>query len=224
MKNKRNLLIGAILVLLIISIAWAGTISQKPYGISTPLIYDYDSTTGSVGSYYLDIPTLTANDTFCGLTTAQTLTNKTLPSPTINTATITTPTTITYTVETVTATNVITATECGKTFILNSATEFVSTLPTPTAGCPFRFIVGAAPSSASYTVVTSGSANVIHGQIASAEDGAGSVSTTASADTITFVDSKAIVGDYVDIISDGTSWFVSGLCNVQDGITTTQAS
>ena len=112
----------------------------------------------------------------------------------------------------------------GKVFILNSATEFATTLPAPKAGLFYKFIVGAAPASASYTIVTKSSANIIQGQVSSAEDAAGSVSTAADADTITFADGKAIVGDYVELISDGTNWYVSGMCNVQDGIATTQAS
>lgn len=126
-------------------------------------------------------------------------------------------------IESVTTTNVITASENGKVFILNAAGGFVSTLPAPAAGLQFTFIVGTAPTT-SYTVVTASSANIIHGQIASAEDAAGSVATAASADTITFVANKAIKGDRVEVISDGTNWFVTGFCNVQDGITTTQAS
>lgn len=48
--------------------------------------------------------------------------------------------------EDVTATNVLTTAECGKTMSLNSTTEFVTTLPAPTAGCSFKFIVKSAPS------------------------------------------------------------------------------
>jgi hypothetical protein len=126
--------------------------------------------------------------------------------------------------ETTAATDVLTTADCGKTIFLSHATEFATTLPAAVAGCYFKFIVANAPETASYTVVTDSSANVIHGQVASAEDAAGSVATVAAADTITFVDAKAIIGDYVEVISDGTNWYISGMCNVQDGITTTQAS
>src|SRR5215213_1051351 len=100
-------------------------------------------------------------------------------------------------VEVVTATNVITASESGKTFFLNSATEFVSTLPAAAAGLRYSFIVTAAPASASYTVITpgaSGGANIILGHILSSQDAGGSAdSETSGGDTITFVDSKAVV-------------------------------
>jgi hypothetical protein len=128
-------------------------------------------------------------------------------------------------VEVVAATNVINAAESGKTFFLNHATEFVSTLPAPAAGLRYTFVVADAPETASYTVVTTSSANLIQGCVGSSEDAAGSVSCAAAADTITFVDAKAVIGDYVKVISDGTSWFVvGGNCSVQDGIATSQAS
>ena len=59
-----------------------------------------------------------------------------------------------------TATRTVLASESGATFLLNSATEFVTTLPTAAAGLRYTFIVKAAPTSASYTVVTPASANM----------------------------------------------------------------
>lgn len=127
--------------------------------------------------------------------------------------------------EVVTATNAIAATENDKTFFLNSATEFVSTLPAPALGLKFTFIVSAAPSGASYTVVTSGSSNVLKGHIVSSQDAGGSAdSETSGGDTFSFVDGKAVVGDRAVFESDGTSWFVSAYCKVFDGCTITTAS
>lgn len=124
--------------------------------------------------------------------------------------------------ENVTATNVIAASESGTTFFLNSATEFVSTLPAPAAGLFFRFIVVAAPASASYTIVTASSANIIKGQAYPASGAAGDTGTAD--DTITFVDGQAVAGDRVDVFSDGTSWFAYAWCAVAAGVTFTQAS
>lgn len=124
--------------------------------------------------------------------------------------------------ENVTATNVITAAESGKTFFLNSATEFVSTLPAPAAGLRFTFIVVAAPSGASYTVVTTSSANIIKGNQNSVAGDAGDFGTAD--DTISFVDGQSVAGDKVEVISDGTSWFAYAISKVAAGITFTQAS
>lgn len=127
--------------------------------------------------------------------------------------------------EVVTAANVITAAESGTTYFLNSATEFASTLPAPALGLRFTFIVSAAPSGASYTVVTASSANIILGQVVSSQDAGGSAdSETSGGDTLSFVDSKAVVGDYAIFISDGTNWFVRAGCKVFDAITITTAS
>jgi uncharacterized protein YxeA len=108
--------------------------------------------------------------------------------------------------EDTTAVNTLTYSECGKTIFLNSATEFATTLPTPVAGCYFKFIVKAAPVGASYTVLSSGGSNIIEG-IAVVN---GATVTAANEDTITFTASAAIAGDWVELYSDGTSWYVAG--------------
>lgn len=126
--------------------------------------------------------------------------------------------------EAVTTTNVITAAESGTRFVLNSATAFVSTLPTPAAGLEYWFYIGATEPTTSHTVVTASSANIIVGNVVSPEDALGSVATVTDADTVTFVANKAVHGDYVHVWSDGTNWYLDGMCKVQDGITTTQAS
>jgi hypothetical protein len=105
---------------------------------------------------------------------------------------------------------------------LSSATEFATTLPLPAAGLTYTFIVAAAPSGASYTIVTSASANIIKGQAVNAAGVAGDTGTAD--DTISFVDGQAVAGDMVTVISDGTSWFAKGFCAVAAGITFTQAS
>jgi len=123
------------------------------------------------------------------------------------------------------AANTLLYSECGKTIFLNAATEFATTLPTPQAGCYFKFIVKAAPASASYTVVTSGSANILIGGINELEvDTNDDGPYDADGDTITFADGVAVVGDYVEMISDGTSWYIKGQANADGGITITKAS
>lgn len=128
--------------------------------------------------------------------------------------------------EVVTATNVIAATENGKTFFLSSATEFVSTLPAPAAHLKFSFIVSAAPSGADYTIVTTSSANIIKGQVYTVDVNSATDPDfeVTSADTISFVSAKAVAGDRVDVVCDGTNWFAYGFCSVFDAITITTAS
>lgn len=120
--------------------------------------------------------------------------------------------------ETLAAADTLTVAESGKTIFLSAATEFAVTLPAATAGVNFNFYVTAAPASASYTIV-SGSANIV-GHVLSSEDAAGSADFEASgATTITLVDAKAVVGDRVYVVSDGTKWYATAFCSVQDAIT-----
>lgn len=128
--------------------------------------------------------------------------------------------------EVVTATNVIAQEESGKTFFLNSTTEFVSTLPAPKIGMRFTFIVKLAPSGASYTIVTTSSANIIKGQVYTLDVNSTTDADleTTGGDTISFVDSKAVAGDRVELFCDGTNWFAYGFCSVFDAITITTAS
>ena len=100
---------------------------------------------------------------------------------------------------------------------MSSATEFVSTLPEPAAGLRFSFIVTAAPSSASYTIVTTAGADIIKAVGFDADGAAFAVS--AAADTITLVDGVAIAGDRVDVICDGTNYFAYCFCKNKDAIT-----
>jgi hypothetical protein len=125
-------------------------------------------------------------------------------------------------VTTLTALSTLTTAQSGTTFFLSSSTEFVTTLPAPSAGLTYTFIVGAAPSGASYTVVTNASANIIKGQAVNAAGAAGDTGTAD--DTISFVDAQAVAGDMVTVVTDGTSWFANGVCAVAAGITFTQAS
>lgn len=124
--------------------------------------------------------------------------------------------------EIVTATNVILASESGKTFFLNSATEFVSTLPAPALGLRFTFIVAAAPVGASYTIVTNASANIIKGNQNSVAGDAGDFGV--SDDTISFIDGQSVAGDKVELYCDGTSWFAYAISKLAAGITFTTAS
>ena len=124
-----------------------------------------------------------------------------------------------------TAASTLSNDDTNSVLFLNSATEFATTLPLPEAGLRFRFVVKAAPSGASYTIVTANSANIIVGNIASAADAGGSTDSEASgADTITFVDGQATKGDWLEVVSDGTNWYASGACADEDAITFTTAS
>lgn len=127
--------------------------------------------------------------------------------------------------ETVAATKILDANDSGKTIYLAHATEFVTTLPLPVAGLNFKFVCKLAPSGASYTIVTAASANIIIGHVneVTVDDTVdGDIATAA--DTITFTDGAAAVGDTIWVESDGTSWYVIGQCAIATGIALSAAS
>lgn len=128
--------------------------------------------------------------------------------------------------ETRAAATTLSADENGKTIFLSATTEFATTLPVPQAGLKFTFIVAAAPSGASYTVVTSGSSNIIKGHVVSSDLNAANDadSETSGGDTVSFVDGVAVAGDKVELYCDGTNWFAYGSCAAYNAITITTAS
>lgn len=112
---------------------------------------------------------------------------------------------------------VLTAAQSGLDIYLNAAAGFAITLPAVAAGLRFRFTVAAAFATTAFTIVTPGGANLIFGQ--AVVDGA--IVAASAEDTITFVDSAELPGDFVELWSDGTSWFVFGAGTTAGSITFT---
>jgi hypothetical protein len=120
--------------------------------------------------------------------------------------------------EVVAATNVLTAAESGKTSFLNLAGGFTTTLPAPAAGLKFKFVVSVAPTTA-YIITVAGGVNVIEGMA----DVNSTLVLASNEGEINFAANTAIVGDWVEVESDGTSYFVTGQSGAAGGITFTAA-
>ena len=104
-----------------------------------------------------------------------------------------------------TAAVTLTASDSGKDIYLDAAAGFAITLPAVTSGLKYKFIVGSAFATTDFTVVAATS--VIQG-------GAIVNSTFVAAsdeNTISFVASAETVGDYIELSSDGTNWYASGV-------------
>ena len=127
----------------------------------------------------------------------------------------------TSSVETLAAAKTLTvADDNGKTFFLGLAGGFTVTLPAPAAGCRFKFIVSVAPTT-EYIITTNGGADILIGGVNELEvDTADDGPYDDNADTINFVASVAVVGDFIEMISDGTSWYFNGQTNADGGVTT----
>lgn len=119
--------------------------------------------------------------------------------------------------ETATAATTLTAADSGKTILLNLTAGFATTLPAPVAGMSFKFVL-AALITGDMTIVTNGSANIIQGTLIVN----GASVTGANEDTITFANAAETVGDFIELESDGTNWWiVGGIAAAAGGITLT---
>ena len=115
------------------------------------------------------------------------------------------------------AARTVVASETGTTFILTtSGTDGAAiTLPGVSIGLNYRFVTGAAFATTDWTIVSA--TDTIEGSAIVA----GLHVPAENENTISFVASAETIGDYVDIFSDGTSWFVRGVGETTGSITFT---
>lgn len=169
---------------------------------------DFDGANDVVRGTLVVVPASAGQDFFYQVTTADPIT--------IDTTAITFALANPVLTEVVTATNVIVASETGTTFFLDLVGGFTSTLPAPAIGLKFRFVVKTAPTTA-YIITTNAGANILYGTINEITTTAG-ISVQAQ-DTLNFVASVALIGDWVEFESDGTNWYLHGVAQVDNGIT-----
>jgi len=99
-----------------------------------------------------------------------------------------------------------------RTFLLDLAAGFVITLPTVASvnpGFRVRFVVKEPPSGGAYDVTAEGAIAVVGIKELPVTTGTDGIQSTGCT-TITFADGVAILGDWIDLVTDGTSWFVIG--------------
>lgn len=103
----------------------------------------------------------------------------------------------------ITAAYTVTYEDSGKALMLDGGTGVAIALPAPKVGQRYKFIVGAAFTT---DYVITATAAIMEGCILEA----GAVQDVAGATTLTLEDGTENIGDYIDMISDGTNWYVSG--------------
>ena len=109
----------------------------------------------------------------------------------------------------------LTALDNGVTYIMTAAAGKTITLPAPAAGLKFKFVVGLAFATTNWIVKVNG--GVINGPLV-----VNGAALPAVAETqINFALAAEALGDYVELVSDGTNWFVSGCGNASGSITAT---
>jgi hypothetical protein len=109
-------------------------------------------------------------------------------------------------VETVAVATTLTAEDSGKVFILKAAAGAQITLPAvaTSAGLRFKFIVGQLFATTDWTVKAA--SNAIEGSVLVN----GAHVAGVDENTISFVASAESVGDFVELVCDGTNWYVNG--------------
>ena len=83
------------------------------------------------------------------------------------------------------------------------------------AGLKYKFIVATAPTTA-YIITTNAGANILEGTFL---DIVGELQAISAQDTLNFVASTSLVGDSLEVESDGTSWFCTAFSKADGGIT-----
>jgi len=127
--------------------------------------------------------------------------------------------------ETLAAAKTLKESDSGKTFFLNLAGGFTVTLP-PVAkagnGFHVKFVVKTSPTTA-YIISedTSVDTDVINTIMTSSEDAGGNGDYDTTHTQINLVASASVIGDWVEIISDGVLFYAHGNTNVQAGATST---
>jgi len=103
------------------------------------------------------------------------------------------------------------AKDSGKTYILENTVARTITLPAVKAGAKFKFIVS--DSTAASTIATSEGTSLIKGGILLATAWETLAGTTLTAAT------DAVIGDWVELVCDGTYWYISGQSGHVNGFT-----
>ena len=115
--------------------------------------------------------------------------------------------------EVVTASGSLSLADSGKVFQI-SGTGYTLTLPAPTAGWKAKFIVSAAFSTDFVVQTPADNRDVMNGGVIVN----GAIVEADAVDRVTFEDDAESIGDYIEIHSDGTSYFLQGNGNAASSI------
>ena len=108
----------------------------------------------------------------------------------------------------------LTPADSGKVFYLNAAAAGDVTLPAPHLGFNLKFIIGATNPTTAWQIIGA-TAAVIQGSVV--VDGA--AVPAVNMDQVNFVASTAVKGDFIEIRSDGTNYYLSGVGEAAGSIT-----
>lgn len=104
------------------------------------------------------------------------------------------------------AAHTITAAENGTTFLLTGVVGYALTLPAPSAGLKYKFIVQDLFATTDWVITATGA--IMYGTVMELS----TVQAVAGATTINLELAADTIGDWIQVESDGTNWYVSGAC------------
>tara|TARA_Y100000114_G_scaffold66665_1_gene61134 strand:- start:947 stop:1363 length:417 start_codon:yes stop_codon:yes gene_type:complete len=116
--------------------------------------------------------------------------------------------------ELVSSSSALSLADSGKVFKI-SGTGYTVTLPAPTAGWKAKFIVSGAFSTDFVVQSPADNRDTINGGVIVN----GAIVEADAVDKVTFEDGAESIGDFIEIHSDGTSYFVFGNGNASSSIT-----
>ena len=115
-------------------------------------------------------------------------------------------------VHNLTAAYTVLASDSGKVFTIDQDATFVITLPSDQEGLNYKFILTDAGSGEVH--ITSGASNGIKGFSMDPSTGINAIDNVL----IDIVSGTAVVGDYVNLVSDGTTWWCDSIGSASNGI------
>lgn len=117
--------------------------------------------------------------------------------------------------EAITGAKTLRTEDSGKEFTLSAANGAPIALPDVANGLRYKFTTGLAFDTSPWVITST--TNVISGSVTVA----GVVVVGSLENSISFVESAEGLGDWIEIWSDGTNWYVSGQAAVTGAITLT---
>ena len=126
-----------------------------------------------------------------------------------------------FAVEAITAAIALTDEDSGKFYTLNSASgAYEITLPSPTAGIKYDFVVEEDTPNGAITIKATGAliyGRVLEGEVDTSDDAPGSSGATGQTNFI--VGTAANRGDSFQLVCDGTYWYAKGVSALDGSFT-----
>ena len=121
--------------------------------------------------------------------------------------------------ESITADATLTPNDSGKTIFVGPTGVDITIPATPEKGLNYKFIMAEDNVTTACTITADGSGEFFAGSVSTAADGAATaIFDGSTTDVISFA-TTADQGDMVEVVSDGSTWFVQGQCFAAASIT-----